>query len=166
MLFAAALGAEVHVISHSPHKKDDSLKLGAKNFIVSGEKDWHKPYAFTFDFILNSADATDKFNMDDYFSTMKIGGKFHNVGLPDKPLSLMAQQFTGGMWYIGASHIGNRPEMQAMLKLASEKNIKSWVETIDISEKGCAEAVSRVNKNDIRYRFCLVGYDKVFGKRA
>lgn len=52
-----------------------------------------------------------------------------------------------------------------MLKLASEKNIKPYIETIDISEKGCKEAVERVKENDVRYRFSLVGYDSVFGKR-
>lgn len=51
-----------------------------------------------------------------------------------------------------------------MLKLASEKNIKPMIETLDISEKGCAEAVERVSKNDVKYRFALTGYDKVFGK--
>lgn len=52
-----------------------------------------------------------------------------------------------------------------MLKLASEKNIKPDIETVDISAKGCAEVVQRVKKNDIRYRFTLVNYDAVFGKR-
>lgn len=71
-----------------------------------------------------------------------------------------------GGYSIGASHIGNRPEMLAMLELASKQNIKSWVETIDISEAGCKEAVTRVKENKVHYRFTLTGYDKVFGKRA
>lgn len=52
-----------------------------------------------------------------------------------------------------------------MLKLASEKNVKAMIEEIDISEKGCKEAVERVKKNDVRYRFTLVGFDKAFGER-
>lgn len=166
-MWASALGAEVTVISHTPGKKDDAKKLGATNFISSQDKDWNKPHAFEFDFILNCADRTDIFDLDAYFGTMKVGGRFHNVGLPDANLPQMnVKSFVPGQYYMGASHIGNRPEMLAMFKLASEKNIKSWVETIDISEKGCAEAVERVSKNDIRYRFTLVNYDKVFGKRA
>ena len=51
-----------------------------------------------------------------------------------------------------------------MLKLASEKNIKPMIEMLDISEKGCKEAVERVSVNDVHYRFTLTGYDKVFGK--
>ncbi|KAL9054297.1 MAG: hypothetical protein Q9162_004255 [Coniocarpon cinnabarinum] len=167
VMFAAALGADVTVISHTPSKKDDALKLGAKNFIISGEKDWHKSHQFEFDFILNTADAYHKFDLPAYFTTMKIGGRFHTVGFGDHPLpSIDAQAFAPGQYYIGASHIGNRPEMLAMLKLVSEKNIKSWVTPIDISEAGCKEVVERVYKNDVRYRFTLTNYDKVFGKRT
>ncbi|KAK4957847.1 hypothetical protein LTR66_013204 [Elasticomyces elasticus] len=167
VMWASALGAEVYVISHSPDKKDDAMKMGAKQFICSKDEGWQKPYSFKFDFILNCADATDKFNLPTYFSTLKVMGKFHNVGLGDKPLpQLMAQDFAPNGCYIGASHIGNRPEMLAMFELASKQNIKSWVETIDISEEGCKEAVTRVYKNDVRYRFTLVNYDKQFGKRT
>ena len=56
--------------------------------------------------------------------------------------------------------------MLAMLDLAAKQNIKSWIEEIPISEKGCAEAVTRVSENKVRYRFVLTDFDKQFGKRA
>lgn len=168
VLWAKALGAEVSVISHSPNKKDDALKLGAKEFICTKDKGWNEPHKFKFDFLINTADATDKFNLPDYFSVLKVHGKFHMVGFPDKPLpTMMAQDFAPNGCYIGASHIGNRPEMEAMLKLAADNGIKSWVQTIDISEAGCKEAVERVyNGDNVRYRFTLTNFDKVFGKRS
>ncbi|ORY12369.1 chaperonin 10-like protein [Clohesyomyces aquaticus] len=168
VLFSNALGAETYVISHSPSKKEDAMKLGAKDFIDTSKKNWAQPWKFTFDFVINTADATDRFNMDDYFSVLKVNGTFHMVGFPDKPLpTLMAQQFAPNGCYLGASHIGNRPEMEEMLELAAKQNIKSWVQTIDLSEKGCKEAVERVYKNDnVRFRFTLINYDKVFGKRT
>jgi len=165
VLWAAALGAEVYVLSHSPHKKEDALKLGAKHFIDTSKDDWHKDHAFKFDFLLNTADMTHKFDLSQYFSTIKVMGKFHNVGMPDEPIEVNLQAFASNGCYLGTSHIGNRPEMLAMLKLASEQNIKSWVETIDISEEGCKEAVERVKNNKVHYRFTLTGFDKVFGKR-
>lgn len=164
-MFAAALGAEVYVISHSPRKKEDAMKMGAKEFIVNDKDGWAEPYAFTFDFILNTADMTHEFNLPDYFSTLKVMGKFHNVGMPDHPISIKMQDFASNGCYIGTSHIGNRQEMLEMLELAGKKNIKSWVETVKISEAGCKEVVERVKKNDVRYRFTLVGFDEVFGKR-
>ncbi|KAI7305562.1 hypothetical protein KC315_g14603, partial [Hortaea werneckii] len=68
--------------------------------------------------------------------------------------------------YIGASHIGNRPEMLAMLDLASKQKITSWIEEIPISEEGCAKAVTKVSDGDVRYRCVLTDYDKVFGERS
>jgi len=167
LLWASALGAEVYAISHSPSKKEDALKMGAKEFIVTNEEGWNEPYKFKFDFILNTADAMHKFDMDAYFSTLKVMGKFHTVGFGDEPMPQMkAQQFAPNGCSIGASHIGNRPEMLSMLELASKQNIKSWVETIPISEEGCKEAVTRVKENKVHYRFTLVDFDKQFGKRA
>lgn len=165
-MWAKALGANVYALSHTPGKKDDALKMGAKEFICTKDKDWAEPYKFKFDFIINAADMANEFDLPTYFSTLKVMGKFHNVGLGDHPLpQMMAQDFAPNGCYIGASHIGNRPEMLAMLELASKQKIESWVETIDISEKGCAEAVERVKKNDVRYRFTLVNFDAAFGKR-
>ena len=162
------MGAETYVISHSPNKKEDALAMGAKDFIVTKNKGWAEDWKFTFDFIINTADATDKFDLSEYFSTLKVNGTFHMVGFPDNPLPAMqAQVFAPNGCYMGASHIGNRPEMEEMFELASKQNIKSWVQEIKIGEAGIKEAVERVYKNDnVRYRLTLTGYDEVFGKRA
>ena len=166
LLWASALGAEVYAVSHSPNKEKDALALGAKHFICTKDKDWAKPWAFTFDFMLNSADMTNTFNIQEYMSTLAINGEFHNVGLPDEPLpQMMAQDFAPNGCKMGGSHIGNRPEMLAMLKLASEKEIKPYVQTLDISEAGCKEAVERVKTNDVRYRFTLTNFEKAFPDR-
>lgn len=164
VIWANALGAEVTVISHSPSKKEDALKLGAKHFVLSSEKDWAKPLAFKFDFVLNTADMTHTFDIDSYLSILKVNCTFHQVGLPDEPIkNLKPQQFMPNGSFIGASHIGNRPECLAMLKLAADKKLSPLIETIPISEKGCAEAVERVKNNKVKYRFTLTDYDKAFG---
>ena len=164
ILWAKALGAEVWALSHTPNKKDECLKLGADHFVLTKEKDWAKPLAFTFNFILNAADMTNEFDMQTYLSTLAVNGTFHNVGLPDKPLpKMMAQDFAPNGCKIGGSHIGSRPEALAMLKLASEKKIHPMIETIDISEAGCKKAVEKVKVNDVRYRVTLTGFNKAFG---
>lgn len=166
ILWAAALGAEVYALSHTADKEEDAKALGAKHFINTTEKDWAKPYAFTFDFILNCADATQKFNMSDYLSTLKVNCKFHNVGLPDEPLpELKAQDFAPNGCYIGASHLGSRPEMLEMLKLATDKQLKPIIQTLPISEQTCKEGVEKVHTNEVRYRFTLTDFDKAFPDR-
>ncbi len=166
VIWANALGAEVSVISHSPSKKEDALKLGAKEFITNDKEGWEKPYAFAFDFILNTADMTHTFDISQYLSMCKVNAPFHQVGLPDEALpAIKPQMFMSNGSSIGASHIGNRPECLAMLKLAAEKKLQPMVETVSISEEGCKEAVTRVKDNKIRYRFTLTDYDKAFGAR-
>lgn len=161
---ARALGAEVWALSHTPSKEAEAKKLGAHHFVSTKEKEWFKPLAFTFDFILNAADMTNEFPLKDYMSTLAVNGTFHNVGLPDKPLpEMMAQDFTSNGSSIGGSHIGSKKEAIAMLKLASEKNLKPLIETIDISEEACGKAVQKVKTNDVRYRVTLIGFHKAFG---
>lgn len=164
--WAVALGAEVYGLTHSPSKAEDIVKLGAKEAIVTTEKGWTDKWAFSFDFILNCSDMTNTFDLKAYLSTLKVGGEFHMVGLPDEPLpEMMAQAFAGNAAKLTGSHLGNNQEMNAMLKLAADKGIKPWVETIDISEKGLKEAVERVKENKVHYRFSLTGFDKAFGSK-
>ncbi|KAI0388884.1 GroES-like protein [Xylariaceae sp. FL0594] len=164
VMWASALGAEVTVISHSSEKKDDALKLGATHFVNSTEEGWQEPLAMKFDFVLCAADATNQFDLGSYMSICKVGASFHNVGLPDEPLQgIKPQMLMSNGCNISASHIGSRVECLDMLKLAAEKKLFPLVETIPISEKGCAEAVERLKKNEVRYRFTLTDFDKVFG---
>ncbi|RYP51325.1 hypothetical protein DL768_003329 [Monosporascus sp. mg162] len=130
VLRASALGAEVTVVSHSPHKKDDALKLETKRFVCSGEEGWAKPLAFKFDLLFNTVDMANEFNLAEYLSRL--------------------------------SHIDNRPEYLWMFKFAAKNELFTMVETLPVGEKGCAEAVERVNNNKVRCRFKLVDYAKVF----
>lgn len=165
LMWISALGAESYVISHTPGKREDALKMGAKEFICTTEdKDYLDTYKGKFDMIINARDATDKdFKIDPFLSLLKVHGKFWNVGLPngDWPgISPFAFASSGAM--VGGSHIGNREECLEMLNLAAEKGVKTWVEEIPIGEEGCKQALERLQKSDVRYRFTLTGFDKAF----
>ena len=109
---------------------------------------------------------THTFDLPTYMSTLNVNGEFHNVGLPDEPLpQIDAKAFTPNGAKMGGSHIGSRPEMIKMFEIASQQKIKPMVETLDVSEEGCKEAVERVKVNDVRYRFTLVNFDKAFPGR-
>lgn len=173
-MWANAMGAEVTVFSHSPSKKSDAFALGASHFVLTTSDNWAKPLAFTFDFILNTADMTHTFDMPAYLSTLAVGGTFHNVGMPDEGLpSLNVQQtFAVNGCKIGGSKIGNRKEMLELLALASQNEKKgnkektwTWVEEVELSEAGCKKAVIGVKENKVRYRYTLVGFDKAFPGR-
>ncbi|KAH7237199.1 chaperonin 10-like protein [Fusarium solani] len=163
ILFAKALGANTIAISRSRAKEADARQLGADDFLATKEQDWNKPYARKLDFILSTASSAEGFELGDYLSLLKVHGRFVAVGLPEGTGWQVAPQSL--IWngcLIGSSHLGNRREVLEMLQLAADKDIKSWVETISISEKGVGEALDRLHNGDVRYRFTLVDYEKQF----
>ena len=163
---SVALGAETFALSHSPDKADSCKKLGAKDVILTNKDGWADPWKQKFDFILSCSDMTHTFDLKRHLSLLRPGGEFHMVGIPDESLpSVGAGAFAGSAAKLTGSHLGNHQEMDALLKLAANKGIKPWVETIDISEKGCTEVVERVKDNKVHYRFTLTGFDKAFKDR-
>ncbi|KAL7423056.1 hypothetical protein Q5752_002355 [Cryptotrichosporon argae] len=153
--FAKALGAHVVVFSHSPNKKDDSLKLGADEFVSTGEKGFADAHADKLDFILSAADAAS-IPLSELFSTLKIGAKIVSVGLPDAHTTwdLHPMAMASNASSIGTTHIGSKVEANEMLKIAAEKGVKPVIDAIlPMSQAG--KAIEGVKSNKVRYRYVL-----------
>ena len=164
LLFSKALGAETWVISRTHSKEADAKKMGADGFLATADKDWNVPHKMTFDLIVNTANSSENFDLAAYLSLLDVHGRFISVGLPEgSGQEIKAQNLISNGCLIGASHLGSRKETLAMLKLAEEKGIESWVEEVPISAENLKTAITRLHKNDIRYRFTLTDYDKCFG---
>lgn len=156
VLFASAMGAEVTVISHSPRKKEDALKMGANEFVATGEDaEWYKAYGHEkkpFDIIINTASS----NAVDLIALLKICAVYGAVvlcGMPEDSWKIRAQNFSGNGASIQGTHIGSKEEVKQMLQLAADKNVQPWIEVVPMKE--CSKAIKRVADNDIRYRFVL-----------
>lgn len=162
--WAKALGAEVYVFSRTDSKKEDAMKLGADVFVATEKEGWSTPLKKKLDIIVCCANSSKNFDIASYLSVLKVHGHFVNVGLPEgegyviNPMSLL-----GNGVYIGATHIGSKKEVLEMMDLAVEKGVRPWVETIPISEEGCAKALQKCHDNDVKYRVTLVDYEKAFG---
>lgn len=164
LMFSKALGAETWAISRTHSKEADALKMGADGFLATADKDWNKDHIMTFDLIICTASSTEGMDLAAYLQLLDVHGKFVSVGLPEgSGQEVKAQSFLSNGCFIGASHLGSRKEVLAMLQLAVDKGVSSWVEEIKISKEGLKEALTRVHGNDVRYRFTLTGYDEVFG---
>jgi alcohol dehydrogenase (NADP+) len=50
-----------------------------------------------------------------------------------------------------------------LCEACQREDIHPMIETIDISEVGCKQAVEKVKKNDVPYRVTLTGFKKAFG---
>ncbi|HET9180231.1 MAG TPA: NAD(P)-dependent alcohol dehydrogenase [Terriglobia bacterium] len=149
--FANALGAHVVVFTTSPGKKDDALRLGADEIVVSRNADEMQKHADSFDFILDAVSADHDINA--YINLLKRDGNITLVGAPAKPLSVGAFGLLLRRRSLSGSLIGGIAETQEMLDFCGQHNITSDVEVIPIQKVN--EAYERLLKSDVKYRFSI-----------
>jgi alcohol dehydrogenase (NADP+) len=148
---AHAMGAHVAVFTTSPGKREDALRLGANEVIVSKEADEMKKHAGTFDMILDCVSADHDINA--YLALVRVGGNLTLVGAPEKPLPVSAFALEFGNKTLAGSMIGGIAQTQEMLDFCGEHGITSDVEVIPIQKIN--EAYERMLKSDVKYRFSI-----------
>ena len=149
--FAHALGAHVVVFTTSPGKKEDALRLGADEVVISRNADEMQKHAGSFDFILDAVAADHDINA--YISLLRRDGNITLVGAPEKPLSLAAFGLILGRRSLSGSPIGGIAETQEMLDFCGANGITADVEVIPIQKVN--EAYARLLKSDVKYRFSI-----------
>ncbi|CCK69123.1 NAD(P)-dependent alcohol dehydrogenase KNAG_0B06990 [Huiozyma naganishii CBS 8797] len=163
VLLAKAMGAEVYAISRTSSKKADAVKLGTDHFIATKEEpDWHEKYFDTLDLLVICAGSLTDVDFDTLPKIMTVGGRVVSIAIPEQHEILKLKPFGLVGVSIANSLLGSMKELKELLELVAKNNIKIWVETIPIGEKGVNEAFTRMEKGDVRYRFTLVDYDKAF----
>ena len=149
--FARAFGAHVVVFTTSPGKKEDALRLGAHEVIISTNAEDMKKHAGTFNFILDTIAAEHDINA--YINMLGRDGNITLVGAPETPLQVSAFALLFGRKSLSGSLIGGIAETQEMLDFCAEHNITSDVEIIPIQKIN--EAYERLLKSDVKYRFSI-----------
>ncbi|REJ75648.1 MAG: NAD(P)-dependent alcohol dehydrogenase [Acidobacteria bacterium] len=149
--FAHAFGAHVVVFTTSPGKKDDAMRLGADEVIVSTDPDDMGKHIGTFDFILDCVSADHDINA--YVMQLKRDGNLTLVGAPEKPMGVAAFPLIFGRRSLSGSAIGGIAETQEMLDFCGKHNITSDVEVIPIDKIN--EAYERMLRSDVKYRFSI-----------
>lgn len=149
---ARAMGAEVVLFTTSPEKKEDALRLGAHEVVVSRDAEQMKAQTNSLDFILNCVAAPH--DLDAFLNLLKLDGTMVLVGAPAEPhpspgvfnLIMKRRRLAGSL-------IGGIAETQEMLDFCAEHGIVSDIEMIDI--KDINEAYERMLKGDVKYRFVI-----------
>jgi uncharacterized zinc-type alcohol dehydrogenase-like protein len=149
--FARAFGAHVVVFTTSPGKKEDALRLGADEVIVSRNADEMAKHAASFDFILDTVSANHDINA--YINLLARDGNLTLVGAPEEPLPVGAFGLIFGRRSFSGSAIGGIAETQEMLDFCGQHNITADVEVISIQKVN--EAYERLVKSDGKYRFSI-----------
>ncbi len=148
---AAALGAEVTMLSTSKAKEADAKKLGAHEFGLTSDKATFKRLAGRFDLIVDTISAPHDYNA--YLGMVAVDGTMVLLGVPPAPTPVHAFSFIGGRKSLAGSLIGGIAETQEMLDFCAERKIAAEVEVIPMAKIN--EAYERMMKNDVRYRFSI-----------
>jgi uncharacterized zinc-type alcohol dehydrogenase-like protein len=148
---AAALGAEVTVLSQSLKKQEDGLRLGATDYYATSDRDTFKHLRGRFDLIVNTISAP--FDVDAYLKLLAVDGTLVNVGAPPDKVSLRVGTLLGSRRSFAGSAIGGIAETQEMLDFCAEHGIGAEVEVIGVDQVN--EAYERVLASDVRYRFVI-----------
>lgn len=148
---AHALGAHVVAFTTSASKKEDALRLGADEVVVSRNANEMQKHAGSFDFILDAVAADHDINA--YLNLLRRDGNITLVGAPEKPLAVSAFNLIFGRRSLSGSPIGGLAETQEMLDFCGKHNITADVEVIPIQKVN--EAYARLIKSDVKYRFSI-----------
>jgi len=149
--FAHALGAHTVVFTTSPSKKDDALRLGADEVVISKDANEMAKHAGSFHFILDAVAAEHDINT--YINLLARDGNLTLVGAPPQPLPVAVMGLIFRRRSFSGSLIGGIAETQEMLDFCSKHNIVSDVEVIPIQKIN--EAYERLLKSDVKYRFSI-----------
>jgi uncharacterized zinc-type alcohol dehydrogenase-like protein len=149
--FAHALGAHVVLFTTSPGKKDDALRLGADEVVISKNADEMAKHAGSFDFILDAVSADHDINA--LLGLLRRDGNLTLVGAPEKPFPVSAFNLIFARRSLSGSLIGGIAETQEMLDFCGKHNITADVEVIPIQKVN--EAYERLLKADVKYRFSI-----------
>ncbi|MET0600546.1 MAG: NAD(P)-dependent alcohol dehydrogenase [Baekduia sp.] len=148
---AAALGAEVTVLSQTLSKEQDGRRFGASDYHATSDKATFKALRGRFDLIVNTVSAN--LPLDAYLGLLKPGGAMVSVGLPVEPDKVHAGSLIGRNRIYAGSNVGGLPETQEMLDFCAQHAIAPAIELIGAGEVN--SAYPRVTSSDVRYRFVI-----------
>ena len=148
---AAAMGAEVTVLSQTLSKKDDGTSLGAQHYYATSDPATFEVLRNSFDLVLNTVSAV--VDLDAYLSLLTLGGTLVAVGAPGEPLPVTVFSLFSNRRSLAGSSIGGIRETQEMLDFCAEHGIAADVEVIRADQVN--EAYERVLASDVRYRFVI-----------
>ena len=149
---AHAMGAHVVAFTTSESKREEALKLGADEVVISKDPAQMNAHAGSFDFILNTVAAPHV--LDTFIALLKRDGTLCLVGAPASPHpspNVMGLIF--GRKSLAGSLIGGIAETQEMLDFCAEHGIVAEIEMIAAGD--IEPSYERMLKSDVKYRFVI-----------
>jgi uncharacterized zinc-type alcohol dehydrogenase-like protein len=147
---AAALGADVTVLSRTPRKADDALALGAGDLLLTTDDDQMQHARGCFDLILDTISADH--DLSPLLSLLALDGTLSVLGNPlmTGPRIL---ELTAGRKKLTSSGTGGTTGTVEMLAFCAKYGITADIEVLPSSRVN--EALTRLEAGDVHYRFVL-----------
>ena len=148
---AAAMGAEVAVISQTRSKEADGRRFGASEYYALSEPDTLKKLRGSFDLMLTTVAAAK--DLTPFVNCLKVGAALVDVGLPEHPVTLAVRALCAGNKILAGSQIGGIAETQEMLDFCAAHGLAAQVEVIAGDQ--IDEAYEKVVSSQVRYRYVI-----------
>jgi uncharacterized zinc-type alcohol dehydrogenase-like protein len=147
---AAALGAEVTVLSRTPDKAADASQLGAADLLVTTDDAQLGQARGRFDLILDTISAPH--DVPPLLRLLALDGTLSLLGFPAEiPLRIMDLIY--GRKKLSSSGTGGRRGTAELLAFSAEHRITADIELLPSAR--VREALDRLDRGDVRYRFVL-----------
>jgi uncharacterized zinc-type alcohol dehydrogenase-like protein len=147
---AVALGARTSVISRSADKTDDARRLGAHDLVVSTDPEQMADARDRFDVVLDTISAPH--DLGPYLRLVAMDGTLTQVGHLG-PVTVETLDLLVGRKRLSSAGSGGRPATAALLDFCAEHGVTADIELLPSARVN--EALDRVARNDVRYRFVL-----------
>lgn len=149
---AVSKGALVYAFTTTADKKEDILKMGAKEVIVVNNPAGLYSFKEKMDYVISTIPY--QFDVAAYASVVKPYGFFTQVGMPEGfQITLNNLGLSASRVNFNASLIGGMKETQEMVDYCAKNNVLPEIQMIKAQE--ITEAWKKVENKEARYRYVI-----------
>jgi alcohol dehydrogenase (NADP+) len=147
---AVAMGAEVVAFTRTPAKAQEAKALGATEVVLSSDEDAMAAQRERFDLILDTVPRPH--DLSPYLTALRFDRTLVSLGIQEQmPFDSQALRF--GRKRLSGAGSGGLAATREMLAFCAEHGVTADVETLPAASVN--EALARLERGDVRYRFVL-----------
>lgn len=150
--FCAKFGCRVVVLSGSDRKKDESLRLGAHEFVATKDAKELK-VSHKLDRLLVTTSAQPDWNL--IMPLMNPGSTIHPLSVSGGDFSIPYMPFISQGITVQGSVVASRQIHKDMITFSALHKITPVVEEFPMTEEGIEQAMAKLEKGDVRFRAVL-----------
>ena len=151
---AVALGAETTVVSRSADKADDARRLGADDLVVSTDERQMAAARERFDIVIDTIAVPH--DIAPYLGLVAVDGTLSHLGHLG-PITVQTLDLLIGRKRLSSAGSGGLAATASMLEFCAEHGVAADVELLPSAQVN--EALDRLRRGDVRYRFVLAMSD-------